>query len=170
MPDFDTARFLAPTPGMSLTKEPGNRPWERPPKYPDAEDALEYYIDSLSSPAMINNMFDILERGFPVTVLVDTMVLTGVMQGLHTIDVGVLLSPALYQFIVGIADMQNIEFKTGLTSDKEDTTVINDAIREVEENPEGESDELIEMAEQGIKEAYNKGLMSKPDNMEQGEE
>ena len=66
--------------------------------------------------------------------------------------------------------MQNVEFKTGLTSDKEDTTVINDAIREVEENPEGESDELIEMAEQGIKEAYNKGLMSKPDNMEQGEE
>ena len=28
MESLDTAQFQAPIPGMSLTTEPGNRPWE----------------------------------------------------------------------------------------------------------------------------------------------
>lgn len=170
MPDFNIARFASPIPGMSLTREPGSRPWEKPAKYSNAEDALDFYIDSLSSPNIINGMLNVLERGFPVTTFIDSLIITGVMEGLHTIDVGVLISPALFRFIVGIADIADVEYKSGLEPrTKEDTTLISAAVRAAEESPEEKPDELIETATRGLEEAH-KGLMIKPDNIKQGEE
>ena len=34
-----------PIPGMSLTKEPGEYPWERPTQLTTVEEAVEYYTD-----------------------------------------------------------------------------------------------------------------------------
>ena len=37
---FDASSLNAPIPGMSLTTEPGNRPWENPPQIVTIDDAL----------------------------------------------------------------------------------------------------------------------------------
>jgi hypothetical protein len=169
MPDFDTARFSSPTPGMSLTTEPGNRPWEKPPKYADAEDALGFYIEQLTNPERINTLFDVLERNFPITTLVDSMVITGVMQGLHTIDVGVLIAPALFQLIIGLADISEVDYKSGIDSPTEaNPTIISSAIKEAQDEPDKEVDELMQIAEYGI-EQMETGIMARPDTTKTGE-
>lgn len=176
MPDFDTARFNSPIPGMSLTTEPGSRPWEKPAKYPNAEDALQFYIQELSAPERLNNLFDILERKFPVTTLVDSIVISGVMEGLHSLDVAILLSPALFQYVTGVAEIAGVEYKSGMEGDGRDSdTLISTAMKEaelddsVEEEQDEQVDELMEIAEYGIEKA-EMGLMSRPDMIMAGEE
>lgn len=100
----------APIPGQSLTAPLGDRPWQRPPRFSKAEEALAFYIERITTPRAANQMFDILEMGVPIATLVDTMQLGGVMEGLHTVDVGVLISPALAEAIEGMAKVAEVEY------------------------------------------------------------
>ena len=104
-----------PIPGQSLTTEPGNRPWENPPKLNTVEEAIDFYMKRLSDPEMMNRMLDILEEtDLPITVLVEVMTMGGVMQGLHSVDISVLVSPVLVEFIKGAADKAEIEYTLGV--------------------------------------------------------
>ena len=44
----------------------------------------------------------VLEMGIPVSAIANSMQLAGVMQGLHTIDVGMLVMPAIMEMIMMI--------------------------------------------------------------------
>jgi len=111
----DNPLLDGPIPGQSLTTEPGNRPWENPPKLNTVEEAIDFYMKRLSDPEMMNRMLDILEEtGLPVTVLVEVMTMGGVMQGLHSVDISVLVSPVLVEFIKGAADKAEIEYTLGV--------------------------------------------------------
>ena len=167
MPDFDTARFTAPTPGMSLTTEPGARPWEIPSKFSEPEDALNFYIDEFNSPKKMDNLFDILENNVPVTAVIDSLIITGVMQGVHSLDVATLIAPALYEFVIGIADISDIEYRTGIDEPAEESTaLISSAIKEAKagsvEQSDEQSDELLDIADEGLRE-IQKGLMLRPE-------
>lgn len=109
--------FDAPIPGMSLTTEPGNRPWENPPQFAQIEDVLEYYIDRLSNEDRQEDMLAIIEDGMPINMLVDSTISTGVMSGLHTVEAGLLAAPVLSEFIQAIADIEGIKY-TLSTADK----------------------------------------------------
>lgn len=104
----------APIPGMSMTAEIGSRPWQQPPTYPTVEGAIEYYIDRLSSDESTEQIIDVLKTGVPVTKVANVMQLTGVMEGLHTIDVGMLISPVIIEFIQLVGDSNNIKYRSGL--------------------------------------------------------
>ena len=167
MPDFDTTRFNAPTPGMSLTTEPGARPWEKPSQFSSPEEALDFYIDEFNSPTKLDSLFDMLESNIPVTAVVDSLIVTGVMQGVHSLDIAVLISPALYEFIVGVADISGVEYRTGVDEPSEEsTTLITSAIKEAkagsEEQMDEQSDELLDIADEGLRE-IQKGLMMRPE-------
>ena len=82
-------------PGQSLTAPLGDRPWQRPARFTKADETLAFYIERITTPRAANQMFDILEMGVPIASLVDIMQLGGVMEGLHSVDVGVIISPAL---------------------------------------------------------------------------
>ena len=99
---MDVAQFNNPIPGQSLTTEPGARPWERPAKYSSPEEALDYYLEQLALPEKTAQMLEILESGFPATDLVDAITLGGVMQGLHTIDVAVIIAPVIFELITSV--------------------------------------------------------------------
>lgn len=109
--------FDAPVPGMSLTTEPGNRPWENPPQFAQIEEVLEYYIDRLSDEDRQEDMLAIIEDGMPINMLVDSTISTGVMSGLHTVEAGLLAAPVLSEFIQAIADIEGIKY-TLSTADK----------------------------------------------------
>jgi len=49
------------------------------------------------------------------------------MEGLHSIDLAIILAPALYEFISTIADSVGIEYKTGLDVEEEDE-VLDDTL------------------------------------------
>jgi hypothetical protein len=165
MPDFETSRFSAPIPGQSLTTEPKGRPWETPAKYSDPEDALEYYVSEISAPERTAHMLEILESGLPATRLVDGITLAGVMEGLHSIDTAVIISPSLFDLITAVADETGIEYKTGLNSkasDGPDDSMIAMAFAEpeAEEIRETFNEEDLDRLSEAISQTSG-GLMSK---------
>ena len=44
---FDPSMLQGPIPGMSLTQEPGNMPWENPPEFSDIYDVMQFYLDRI---------------------------------------------------------------------------------------------------------------------------
>ena len=109
----------APIPGMSLTHELGARPWQSPPQYNTVEEALDYYIPRLQSEEVTSQLLDVLEMGIPVATIANTMQLAGVMEGKHTIDVGMLLLPVLVELIMMIGDTAKVDYTTGMDKGKE---------------------------------------------------
>ncbi len=83
----DQPSFSAPVPGQSLTAELGARPWQNPPEFPTVDGAIDYYMQRMASEDFMEQVVDILEIGVPVTVLANTMQMSSVMEGLHTVDV-----------------------------------------------------------------------------------
>ncbi len=107
-------RFDAPIPGMGMTAELGGRPWQTAPQYPTVEGAIDYYITRMSSDEFADQTIDVLEMGVPVSTLVDIIQTTGAMEGLHTIDVGILISPVLMEFIMFLGDSAGVEYTIGV--------------------------------------------------------
>lgn len=159
-----------PIPGQSMTAELGGRPWQQPPQYKTVEEALDYYIPSLESEEVSIQLLDVLEMGIPVTSVANAMQTASVMDGKHSVDVGVLVLPVLIELIMLIADTAGIEYTSGLDPDKSilNKTLINKAIRNYEKEKEKEDTPLedvgvIETIE-SLKEAPEEksgGLMSR---------
>ena len=150
----------APIPGMSLTHELGARPWQSPPQYNTVEEALDYYIPRLQSEEVTSQLLDVLEMGIPVATIANTMQLAGVMEGKHTIDVGMLLLPVLVELIMMIGDTAKVDYTTGMDKGKElRSSEIALAVEKfkassTEETKEEETEEVLE-------EEATTGLMSR---------
>ena len=99
--------------GMSLTAELGNRPWQQPPQYSTVEGALQYYIPRLTNPEMLDQLLDVMESGIPLTTIADAMQTGGVMEGKHSLDVGILILPVLIETMAYLAEEAGIEYDTG---------------------------------------------------------
>jgi len=107
--------FDAPIPGMSMTAELGARPWQSPPKYATVDDAIEYYLDRMSSEEFLDQLTDVMEMGVPVTNIANTLQLGNVMEGIHSIDVGMLVLPVLVEMMMLVGDSAGIEYDSGLS-------------------------------------------------------
>ena len=117
MKQLDNTTFDRPIPGMSMTHELGARPWQQPAKYTTVEDASKYYITRMQDKQFTETLVNVLEMGVPITTLANTIQLSSVMQGLHSIDVGMLVLPVIMETIKLIADSADIEYNTGLDAD-----------------------------------------------------
>lgn len=102
----------APIPGQGMTAPLGDRPWQKPARFTTPEQALAFYVDRITQEKQVDQMLDILELGVPVDTLVDTMQLGGVMEGLHSVDVGMIIAPALIETITQIADKAGVKHTT----------------------------------------------------------
>ncbi len=106
--------FDAPIPGMSLTHELGARPWQQPSQFSTVDEAIEYYMANMTSEEYMEQLIDILEMGVPVTSIANSMQLASVMEGKHTVDVGMLVVPLIMELIMMLGDSAGIEYETGL--------------------------------------------------------
>lgn len=107
----DTGFLNAPIPGMSLTTTPGDRPWENPPSLVTIEDAMEYYASKiLGNREVHDQLLDVLELGFPVSNLASILQKNSVMNGVHTLDVGMLVLPVIEELIMAVADMNGVTY------------------------------------------------------------
>ena len=107
--------FDAPIPGQSLTMELGSRPWQSPPQFTTVDDTIDYYMERMSSEDFMMQLADVLEMGTPVTVLANTIQLSSVMEGIHTVDVGMLVLPMLMEMIMMVGDSAGIKYDSGIT-------------------------------------------------------
>ena len=106
--------FDAPIPGSALTDEIGSRPWQQPAKYSNVEDALEHYADKITDPSINASLLDAIEMGTPITSIAEILVQGSAMEGLHTIDVSILLLPVIMELLAYVADEAEIEYNMGL--------------------------------------------------------
>ena len=114
--------FDAPIPGMSLTHELGARPWQTPPQFPTVDDAIEYYMASMTNEDFMIQLIDVLELGVPVTTVANSIQLANVMEGKHTVDVGMLVTPLLMELLMMLAESAGIEYDSGLNDPEENKT------------------------------------------------
>ena len=106
--------FDRPIPGMSLTAELGGRPWQNPPQYTTVDEVIEFYMERMSSEEFMVQTVDVLEMGVPVTTLANTMQMSNVMNGVHTIDTGMLVLPVIMEMIMLLGDSAGVEYDSGL--------------------------------------------------------
>jgi len=161
-----TSMFDAPIPGESLTIELGSRPWQQAPEMATVDEAIEYYMERLSTDEFMNQLMDVLELEVPITSIVNTMQLNSVMEGVHSVDVGVLVSPLLVEMIMYMADMAKVDYVSGLekpdTSDKLSPTKIAKMMNKFKEEVD-EMDVDEEPSVEALKEETEepKGLMAR---------
>ena len=115
--------FSYPIPGEGMTSEVGSRPWQNPPKYKTVEEALDFYIPRLTSDEVYDALLDSMELGIPLTTMADSMQSIAVMQGLHTIDVGILAIPVIVEMLAFIGDNAGIEYTLGTESAIDEDTI-----------------------------------------------
>lgn len=106
-----------PIPGMSLTEQPKSRPYLRPPKYPEPEDALQMYLDKLSEKKMMSNLTKLMEKGVDIKTITTGILRLGVANGLHSIDTSMIISPIIHEKIKGISDLAGLEYNSGFEKD-----------------------------------------------------
>jgi hypothetical protein len=119
MPIREEIPLEAPIAGMSMTHEVGARPWQTPPQQATVQEAIAHYIERMQDDSITEQIVNILQSDVPVTTLANTIQLAGVMEGRHSIDVGVLILPVIMEMIMLIADAEGIKYETGMERDKE---------------------------------------------------
>ena len=118
-------RLDAPIPGQSLTDEPGNYPWEHPPKTPSIEEATDYVYESMMKPENMERMFTLLRMGIPIEALVKIITFSGFLEGRWTVDTAKLLEPIVAMMVAGEAALAEIPAKVNM-GDAENTEFFKD--------------------------------------------
>ena len=111
--------FTTAIPGQSLTGEPKQYAWERPPEYDTPEDALKFYLPKITEDETVDDIMLDLENDFPLSTLVRGIYMNGVMEGLHSIDVGLLIAPVLHEVIKSTAKTYGVEFREMPVTDEQ---------------------------------------------------
>ena len=136
--------FDAPIPGQSLMTTPKNYPHERPPEMSKLNEVLDYYMDKMTSEESIDNILELLYLKTPVNTIVNAATTIGVMQGLHTTDVKLLVSPVLHEYIKTIGKRAGIEVEDELENvpTPDDTQSIVSSINQAIDKIETDEDEI----------------------------
>ena len=111
--------FSRPIPGQSLTDEPKNMPFERPPEVADPLKALDMHVEKITNANAMEDAFYFLEQGLDLATLVEGMLRAAVMSGIHSVDVSLIIAPALHEYIKGLAIEAGVEFDEGFDKPEE---------------------------------------------------
>ena len=153
MADLPEALIDAPIAGQSLTSEVGGWPWEQPPQYSTVEEALEFYLPRLTEPTLQNELMNVIEMGLPLTTIANALQQGAVMQGTHSLDVGILVMPVIMEMLAYLATERGIEFNMGTNVEVDDSpsgVAVKLALKKLkakEGEPEEEPEEEIEIEE-----------------------
>jgi hypothetical protein len=112
--------FERPIPGQSLTTEPKNAPYERPPEIVDPVEALNVHIENLLKPGAMEDALYFLEYGVDLVTLVQGILRGAVMEGIHSIDVSLIIAPVIHEYIKGFADADGLDYKEGWETEEEE--------------------------------------------------
>jgi hypothetical protein len=152
--DASFALNAHPIPGMSLTGEPGNVPWEQPPMFVELDDVVNYYVEKITEPEAVDRLLETMKTDASLLDVANTVIKAGMMKGVHSIDVGVVAIPILVELMKTIGDMNDV----GYIVEDEDLTgrfqIDEASAREVLKS-------AMEDVKEKIEEQPRKGLMGK---------
>jgi len=153
----------APIPGQSLTDEPKNYAWENPPEITDPEEAIAMHMSKFNDPEVIDNMLDLLDVGFPVRAMAESILTASVAAGWHSIDVSLIVAPFMYEHIISMANEAGVSYVEGFEKDeeaaqeKERQFILAKATQMLEKTPKGKQDAGYDMAMESL------GILDKPE-------
>ena len=110
-------------PGFSLTQEPKGSPFENPPEISDPDEAAKYHLNRMNNADAFEDISFFLEKGIDIPTLVQGILRGAVFQGVHSIDVSLIIAPILHEFIKDIGDITGVDYDEGI-SDEKDRAVI----------------------------------------------
>ena len=166
--------FERPIPGQSLTTEPKNVPYENPPEIVDPELAAMAHLQKINNADAVEDLLFFLESGVSVVTLTEGLCRVAVMEGIHSLDVSLVVAPVIHEFIKSCADAAGIEYDEGIDKkiDKKNINYSRDFVRankilkDLEVNPEQTVSEMKEPIEEPIEKPViedkpREGLMSR---------
>lgn len=112
--------FDAPIPGQSLTSTPKGAPYERPPEITDPVEALDWHLDRLDNPKAVKEAMFFLEMGMDLSTLVEGIARGAVAEGIHSIDVSLIITPVIHEYLKGYADALEIEYDEGFENEEDE--------------------------------------------------
>ena len=131
--------FDRPMPGESLTRDPDDRmPFERPPKFTDRNDALEYHFELFTEEDNYVRIMDALESGVSIMEVVQVFLMQGFRDGLFNPDMMLMLAEPLAYMVAALAERAEVEFTIMNdpdempTVEETDLPIMNQAMRTIE--------------------------------------
>ena len=153
---MEEPNFGRPIPGNSLTThKPGDRPWERPPEMSTVEDTLRFYFKMLNNPDVIDDLMTLLDMGVAIRPIVQSIYTSGVMNGMHSLDVGLIIEDTMSEFLATVAKSYEIDFSfteedpansKEAKNERRTTMMLQAAIERGE--AQGEDDEGVQLLKQ----------------------
>jgi len=166
-----TAALLnAPIAGESLTAEMGAFPWQRPPELTTVNETVSFYFEKIGEDKTSAGFVALMDSGISIKTLVDTIIDASIINGIHTIDVGALVSPVLVEMFMYLGDVAKIEYTTGLEDDGRNKIVEKAmALKSMKEFAKKvkdvETPEEVTESPEELMGTPSKGLMSRPTPM-----
>ena len=146
MTEINQPLLDGPIAGQSLTAELGGRPWQNPTQYTTVDEAIEYYMERMATEEFMEQVVEVLELGVPGTTIANSIQIASVMEGKHSVDVGMLAIPLIMEMLMLIAENAGVDYDDGLTEERSEQTSdarlellrqeMKGRIKEVEEEPE----------------------------------
>jgi len=97
-------------PGISWTAPEKSRPWQQPPQLVNISDVVKKYMDGFSDPEVMSNAIDAIETKVPLSVMAQSIMLNHVSEGVHTLDMGILVMPVIIELLITFAELNNVEY------------------------------------------------------------
>ncbi len=163
MRDVEQVSFSRPIPGQSLTHELRARPWQNPPQFSTVEESMDWYLDRFDNPELVQELLSIIESGIPLSTIANSMQLGAVLQGVHSIDVGVLVLPILIEIMKTLAEKTDTKYVMGdepEESDRASDAVLDSALSKIKGMTVEDMPEEEEMMEEETQEEPM-GLMAR---------
>ena len=162
--------FERPIPGQSLTTPEKSSPYEKPADVVDPIDALNIHLDNLNDSETMESVANILESSVDLVSMTEAILRSAVLEGIHNVDISILIAPLLHEYIKGEADALGIDYDEGFENKEGEERVRNKAIGsrilrelDIEQKPEvpDEAPEMAEEEEQPMEEEPKRGLMAR---------
>ena len=106
---IDKLTPLAAPPGHSLTGPRGKWPWERPPRFSNPDDAIDFVLDKLDNPKSEDSLVKLMLAGITVEEIVAQVAFKGFTEGTFNPDVAELIKPAIGVYLMGLADKNGLQ-------------------------------------------------------------
>ena len=107
--NFEPDILSGAIPGQSLTANPGQFPYEKPPMTVDPEQALSSIVESFKQESTSNTIFHLLDAGLSAETIASGLTLAGVAEGVFDADVAELIKGPLIFYIVEIGVDRDVE-------------------------------------------------------------
>ena len=121
--------MMAPIPGQSLTDEPNNFAWERPPEITNPNEAVRFHLDRLSEKPVAESVLFLMEFGYPTDVLTRSLLTASVGEGMHSIDVSLIVAPVIEEELGYMARTAGIDYKDTFEDDQTDDELQEERLR-----------------------------------------